>query len=271
MVAAYGKDSFGTHPENAMPNLFTFLRYPGMPSTNNETEQDIRDAVVVQRKIRQKFVTPEGMQVFSIMMSFHSTCRKLNVIPSEMFERMIESPGFDFMSYGLSVLNPKALPAPADAGVERGCTAGTIQCQDATGSSSEPDPSHTGTAATPMTIPDNIMATIAMVATTVCDLTDGPARPNHPTCNTTAKTGQNRPRRRNARADCGSVRKAASGLTLANWNNKIMLCTAGGVEYVQTGRTSSFVRPCRQALPRHSRVGAGKTSPIRVQPRCLLD
>ena len=190
MVAAYGKDSFGTHLENAMPNLFTFLRYPGMPSTNNETEQDIRDAVVVQHKIRQKFVTPEGMQVFSIMMSFHSTCRKLNVIPSEMFERMIESPGFDFVSYGLSVLNPKALPAPADAGVERGCTAGTIQCQDATGSSSEPDPSHTGTAATPMTIPDNIMATIAVVATTVCDLTDGPARPNRPTCNTTAKTGQ---------------------------------------------------------------------------------
>ena len=40
-----------------MPSLLTFLRHPGMPSTNNETEQDVRDAVAVQRKFRQKFVT----------------------------------------------------------------------------------------------------------------------------------------------------------------------------------------------------------------------
>lgn len=45
-------------------------------------------------------------------MSFHSTCRKLGVVPCIMFERMVESPGFDVISYGLSALNPLALPAP---------------------------------------------------------------------------------------------------------------------------------------------------------------
>ena len=82
VVAAYGEAKFATHLENAMAHLFTFLRHPGMPSTNNKTEQDIRAAVVMQRKFRQKFVAVEGMRVFSILMSFHRTCRKLNVIPS---------------------------------------------------------------------------------------------------------------------------------------------------------------------------------------------
>ena len=141
IVAAYGKDSFGTHLENAMPKLFTFLRHPDMPSTNNKTEQDVRDVVVMQRKFRQKFVTPK---VFSVLMIFHSTCRKLNVIPSGMIERMIEPPGFDFMSCGLSVLDPKALPAPPDAGVEPDCTAGTSQCKEATESASEPDTNNPG-------------------------------------------------------------------------------------------------------------------------------
>ena len=146
-----------------MSSLLTFLRHSGMPSTNNETEQDVRDAVVVQRKFRQKFVTAEGMRVFSVLTSFNA-CRKLNVIPSETFGRMVESPGFDFMSYGLSVLNPKALPAPPDAGVGRGCMAGPAQCKDATESSSEPDPNHPRTAAAPAT-PYSIMVATAVAAT----------------------------------------------------------------------------------------------------------
>ena len=60
IVAAYGGAKFAGHLENAMAHLFTFLRHPGMPSTNNKTEQDIRDAVVIQRKFRQKFVTAGG-------------------------------------------------------------------------------------------------------------------------------------------------------------------------------------------------------------------
>lgn len=116
IAAAYGDGDFATHLNNALPNLFTFLRHPGMPSTNNDTERDIRDAVVMQRRFRHKFARPEGMRVFSVLMSFHSTCRKLGVVPRIMFERMFESPGFDMVSYGLSALNPPALPAPPSTG-----------------------------------------------------------------------------------------------------------------------------------------------------------
>ena len=41
--------------------------HPGMPPTNNDTERDIRDAVVVQRKIRRRFVNARGRHVFSVI------------------------------------------------------------------------------------------------------------------------------------------------------------------------------------------------------------
>lgn len=112
IIAAYGNDGFATHLRNALPNLFTFLRYPGMPSTNNATERDIRDAVVVQRRFRHKFASPTGMWVFSILHSFISTCKKMRVVPMHMFNKVVTQSGFDVVSYGLSVLNPKALPVP---------------------------------------------------------------------------------------------------------------------------------------------------------------
>ena len=67
LVSAYGEHKFAVHLENAAPNMFTFLRCPGMPPTNNNTERDIRDSVVVQRKIRRQFVNSLGMHVFSVM------------------------------------------------------------------------------------------------------------------------------------------------------------------------------------------------------------
>ena len=224
IVAAYGGDSFATHLENAMVYLFTFLRHPGMPSTNNKTEQDIRDAVVIQRKFRQKFVTAEGMQVFSILMSFHRTCHKLNTIPSEMFGRIFKSPDFDFMSYGLSILK-KALPAPSsDEGVEpggdhtvRGETVAetvaetgttrpgegvepggerrestiTSQSKDTGELTTKSNQNHSGTGAALTTRLDRIMVTIAMVVAVVCDITNDPTRPSRSTCGTTARTDQN--------------------------------------------------------------------------------
>ena len=111
IVAAYGNDGFATHLENALPHLFTFLRYPGLPPTNYSTERDIRDAVVVQRRFRHHSATPTGMWVFSMMHSFASTCKKMRVAPGDMFERLVTQPGFDVIPYGLSVLRPKALPA----------------------------------------------------------------------------------------------------------------------------------------------------------------
>ena len=47
IATAYVDHDFRTTLANAAPNLFTFLRYPDMPPTNNDTERDIRDAVVL--------------------------------------------------------------------------------------------------------------------------------------------------------------------------------------------------------------------------------
>ena len=50
------------------PNLFTFIRYPGMEPTNNESERMLRK-VVIHRKIRQKLVTVGGKIMFGTIMT----------------------------------------------------------------------------------------------------------------------------------------------------------------------------------------------------------
>ena len=46
---------FGVTLQKAAPNLFTFLRHPGVDPTNNIAERVLR-SVVIQRKIRQKMI-----------------------------------------------------------------------------------------------------------------------------------------------------------------------------------------------------------------------
>lgn len=67
--------SFGTTLENAAQNLFTFVRYPGMEPTNNESERMLRK-VVIHRKIRQRLVTVGGMQMFGTILTCMLTWRK---------------------------------------------------------------------------------------------------------------------------------------------------------------------------------------------------
>ena len=61
-------DKFSTLLGNAVPDLFTFIRYPGMDPTNNESERMLRK-VVIHRKIRQKLVTVGGKIMFSIIIT----------------------------------------------------------------------------------------------------------------------------------------------------------------------------------------------------------
>ena len=55
MTRAYAglDDGFAVRLENAAPDLFTFIRHPGMEPTNNESERMLRK-VAIRRKIRQK-------------------------------------------------------------------------------------------------------------------------------------------------------------------------------------------------------------------------
>ena len=112
LVALYGSHKFGTTLANAAPHLFTFLRHPGMPPSNNDTERDIRDGVVLQRKIRHKFVNAEGRRVFSILQSFNMTCRKLGHVPWRCVERIAENPDFNIFA---AEPGPRGAPVPPDA------------------------------------------------------------------------------------------------------------------------------------------------------------
>ena len=79
------------------PNLFTFLRHHGMPPTNNYTERDVSDAVVVRRKIRRRFVNARGMRVFSAIQGFSSTCRKPGLVVWGCMEKMVDDQKYDIL------------------------------------------------------------------------------------------------------------------------------------------------------------------------------
>ncbi len=74
---------FGTTLTRALDNLLTFVKYPGMEPTNNESERMLRK-VVIHRKIRQRLVTTGGMKMFGVLMTCMLTWRKRGLSPQKM-------------------------------------------------------------------------------------------------------------------------------------------------------------------------------------------
>ena len=70
MTRAYAglDDGFAVRLKNAAPDLFTFIRHPGMDPTNNESERMLRK-VAIRRKIRQKLATIGGRIMFGTIMT----------------------------------------------------------------------------------------------------------------------------------------------------------------------------------------------------------
>ena len=60
--------TFGGKLRNAAPDLFTFVRHPGLPPTNNMSERTLR-RVVPHRKIRLMFRSAAGMQTYGTLMT----------------------------------------------------------------------------------------------------------------------------------------------------------------------------------------------------------
>ena len=110
LAARYGSLKFAGTLHSAADNLFTFLRHPGMPPTNNGSERDIRDWVVPIREVSHKFMTERGMRVFSILQSFAATCSRLNLDVGESFLRVLRDPAYNIVREGLSALAPPMLP-----------------------------------------------------------------------------------------------------------------------------------------------------------------
>ena len=71
-------DAFSTRLGNAVQDLFTFIRYPGMEPANNESERMLRK-VVIHRKIRQKLVTVGGKIMFGTIMTCLLTWDKIGL------------------------------------------------------------------------------------------------------------------------------------------------------------------------------------------------
>ena len=80
-------DRFSILLGNAVPDLFTFIRYPGMDPTNNESERMLRK-VVIHRKIRQKLVTVGGKIMFGTTMTCLLTWDKQGL---NWFEKLSEA------------------------------------------------------------------------------------------------------------------------------------------------------------------------------------
>ncbi len=92
LAAGYGNVQFAGTLASAADNLFTFLRYSGMPPTNNNSELDVRDYIIPQRNIRRKFMSEIGMAVFAVLQSFAATCDKLNLDIGESFIKILVEP-----------------------------------------------------------------------------------------------------------------------------------------------------------------------------------
>ncbi len=72
--------------------MFTFLLYPGMPAHNNDTEREIRDAIIPQRNIRHKLTTIQGREVFSTNLTFVRTAHKQKISSARaLLEHILDS------------------------------------------------------------------------------------------------------------------------------------------------------------------------------------
>jgi hypothetical protein len=68
--------------------LFTFLRYPGVPPTNNHAEQSIRHLVIF-RKISFGTRSQSGPKVHSVLLSLVQTARRQGVDPRQFLETLL--------------------------------------------------------------------------------------------------------------------------------------------------------------------------------------
>ena len=100
IIDSFQRDSLTTTLENALDNLFTGLRYPGMPLHNNSTELLIRRYIIPSRH-RAPHPNKAAARNFSTHQTFMATCRKNGVSPREAVLAMARDPCWDIFSSGI--------------------------------------------------------------------------------------------------------------------------------------------------------------------------
>ena len=95
IATSYEDAAVRTHLLNALPNMFTFLSYPGMPPHNNDTERAIRDGIIPQRNSRHKTMNAKGRKTLSVLLTFSLTCARQNASPGRGLLECVLDPGWD--------------------------------------------------------------------------------------------------------------------------------------------------------------------------------
>ena len=93
IATSYEDAKVRTHLLNALPDMFTFLSYPGMPPHNNDTERAIRDGIM--RNSRHKTMNARGRKTLSMLLTFALTCAKQDVSPSRGLLECLLDPDWD--------------------------------------------------------------------------------------------------------------------------------------------------------------------------------
>ena len=92
IVTSYEDGKVRTHLLNALPDMFTFLSYPGMPPHNNDTVRAIRDGIIPQRNSRHKTMNARCRKTLSMLLTFALTCAKQDVSPGRgLLECLLDS------------------------------------------------------------------------------------------------------------------------------------------------------------------------------------
>ena len=79
IVSACNNVDVATIISNAAPELFTFIKYPGMPPHNNYCEKIIRRRVVMPRRQKGPFPNGTAASNYSAYQTFAATCEKQNI------------------------------------------------------------------------------------------------------------------------------------------------------------------------------------------------
>ena len=95
IATSYEDAKVRTHLLNALPDMFTFLSYPGMPPHNNDTERAIRDGIIPQRNSRHKTMNARGRKTLSMLLTFALTCARQDVSPGRGLLECLLDPGWD--------------------------------------------------------------------------------------------------------------------------------------------------------------------------------
>ena len=92
IATSYEDAKVRTHLLNALPDMFTFLSYPGMPPHNNDTERVIRDGIIPQRNSRHKTMNARGRKTLSMLLTFALTCGRQDISPGRgLLECLLDS------------------------------------------------------------------------------------------------------------------------------------------------------------------------------------